>query len=100
GFGANSILAANAQEKEPMDTSTPSFWPDKARHDLSFQSPCNLKPELNWIAEPVVPFHPLTRNTPIYPFIPGRVRLIEEFIKYAQKQGPANILLWDSWVFG
>jgi len=31
GFGANSILAANAQEKERMDTSTQSFWPDKAR---------------------------------------------------------------------
>ena len=31
GFGADSILTAGAQEKEPMDPSTQSFWLDKTR---------------------------------------------------------------------
>src|SRR4029077_2598638 len=35
GFGASSILTGDAQEKESMDTSTQSFWPDKARLVIS-----------------------------------------------------------------
>src|SRR5436189_6488767 len=48
GFGADSILTANAQEKAPMDTSTQSFWPDKARLVISismqFETGAPLEP--------------------------------------------------------
>jgi hypothetical protein len=96
GFGANFILAANAQEKEPMDTSTPSFWPDKARLviSISMQFEAGAQPDRGAGS----PFPPID---PKYPDLHVHSRtLIEEFIKYAQKQGPANILLLDSWVFG
>ena len=63
GFSANAILTANAQEKEPMDTSTQSFWPDKARLVISISM--QFETGAHRIAEPAVPFHPLTRDTPI-----------------------------------
>lgn len=132
GFGADSILTASAQEKEPMDTSTQSFWPDKARlvifiyhiDDISRDEPFTVTVKGKPFA--VVPYtvrnndivrfdSPATTNTAylrdvkddfdvLYEEaahrrrmmsisthdrisgIPGHVKLIEEFIKYAQKQ--------------
>jgi hypothetical protein len=65
GFGANSILIANAQEKNLW---TPRRNPSgPTRLDLSFQSPCNLKPGLSRIAGAGSPFPPID---PKYPDLP------------------------------
>ena len=65
GFGADSILTADAQEKEPMDTSTQSFWPDKARLviSISMQFETGAQPDRGAGS----PFRPID---PKYPDLP------------------------------
>jgi peptidoglycan/xylan/chitin deacetylase (PgdA/CDA1 family) len=86
GFGANSILAANAQEKEPMDTSTPSFWPDKARLviSISMQFETGAQPDRGAGS----PFPPID---PKYPDLP-----VQKWYEYGFKEGVPRLLdLWD-----
>jgi peptidoglycan/xylan/chitin deacetylase (PgdA/CDA1 family) len=68
GFGANAILTANAQEKERMDTSTQSFWPDKARLVISISMQFEDTPDLP----------------------------VQKWYEYGSKEGiPRLLALWD-----
>jgi hypothetical protein len=86
GFGANSILTANAQEKEPMDTSTQSFWPDKARLviSISMQFETGAQPDRGAGS----PFPPID---PRYPDLP-----VQKWYEYGFKEGiPRMLDMWD-----
>ena len=86
GFGANSILTANAQEKEPMDTSTQPFWPDKARLviSISMQFETGAQPDRGAGS----PFPPID---PKYPDLP-----VQKWYEYGFKEGiPRMLDMWD-----
>ena len=85
GFGANSILTASAQEKEPMDTSTQSFWPDKARLVISISM--QLKPGLNGSRSR----QSLSTIDPKYPDL-----AVQKWYEYGFKEGiPRMLDMWD-----
>jgi hypothetical protein len=86
GFGANSILTGNAQEKELMDTSAQSFWPDKARLviSISMQFETGSQPDRGAGS----PFPPLD---PKYPDLP-----VGKWYEYGFKEGVPRLLdMWD-----
>ena len=82
GFGANSILAANAQEKEPMYTSTQSFWPDKARLVISISMHFEIGAQPDRRAGS--PFPPID---PKYPDLP-----VQKWYEYGFKESVPRLL--------
>src|SRR3954466_3190856 len=86
GFGAKSILTANAQETVPEATSPGSFWPDKARLviSISMQFETGAQPERGAGS----PFPPID---PKYPDLP-----VQKWYEYGFKEGVPRLLdLWD-----
>jgi hypothetical protein len=82
GFGANSILTGNAQEKELMDTSAPSFWPDKARLviSISMQFETGSQPDRGAGS-------PFPSIDPKYPDLP-----VQKWYEYGFKEGVPRLL--------
>src|SRR5260221_11353270 len=86
GVGDNSILIANTQKKEPMDTSTQSFWPDKARLviSISMQFETGAQPDR-------AAGSPFPIIDPKYPDLP-----VQKWYEYGFKEGVPRLLdLWD-----
>src|SRR5260370_3940374 len=86
GLGTNAILPKLAQGKETMDTTTQSFWPDKARLviSVSMQFETGSQPDRGAGS----PFPPLE---PKYPDLP-----VGKWYEYGFKEGVPRLLdMWD-----
>ena len=73
GLGSSAVLpkVTRAQRRESVKTPAQPFWPDKARLVISVSMQRRMMS---------ISMHDRISG------IPGRVKLVEEFIRYAQKQ--------------